>query len=349
MSTVSASQVVVRRPPAIDIVSLFESVLRDILKDKGFRPSASEVYLAASGVLEWLSDDREAACLYFSPLVSALEDCFEGVPLEKKAGKEKMWAKFHSTRTSKEFNDFWLAVFRQSRMKEKPSPLFYQHVTDVVFKKLLQLYTPVGPAHTSQSEQFTAPPLNYREENALYYTAGYIIREILEKIEANGEEQAMHTELKLCLVELSDEFEDCESECLPSASDWTELVSRGGLKFVDSPTYQFFVAMEMKIRKQLNKKVAPTVTPGFEDTLVKAVCEDDDVLFQWSVVSAEWNDEAAKKLLAMLVEFWVTVRGFAFTRQWMEGYKQQQKKVLKNQRVSKSSYLGRRRTASGRN
>ena len=45
MSTLLASPVVVRKPPAIDIVSLFGSVLRDILKHKGFQPSASDVYI----------------------------------------------------------------------------------------------------------------------------------------------------------------------------------------------------------------------------------------------------------------------------------------------------------------
>ena len=92
-----------------------------------------------SGTPEWLSDDREAACLYFSPLVSTLEEYFEGVSLEKKAGKEKKWAKFHSTRPSKEFNDLWLALIRQSLKKEKSSPLFYQHVTDIVFFLLILL------------------------------------------------------------------------------------------------------------------------------------------------------------------------------------------------------------------
>ncbi len=44
------------------------------------------------------------------------------------------------------------------------------------------------------------------------------------------------------------------------------------------------------------------------------------------MVSAEWDGKAAERLLEMIAELWLTVRGFAYTRHWMEGYKQQHKK-----------------------
>ena len=309
--------------PKIDSVFLFETTLKELLKDKGFQlPSqfTREALLAASQMLEWLSSDRAAARHSLFPLISALEECIRGLGLDKRVGQSRMWGKFHATRTSKAFITSWVGVMNHSLEKKLASPLFYQHVTDVVFKKLVKRHTPTDSDKPSLKPA-TVPDLTYEEANALYYTAGYVVRAVQKKLskKAKGDgvsdKHSLDKELNLCLIELT------EDDNFDAPSDWTEEVNRGGLYFVSNTTYRIFRSMEMTIRQDLTQQAAPSISAGFKDDTVKKISEHDDVLFHWSMVSAEWDEEVSKKLLMMIVELWVTVRGFAFTRSWMEGWR----------------------------
>ena len=39
------------------------------------------------------------------------------------------------------------------------------------------------------------------------------------------------------------------------------------------------------------------------------VMEDEDVLFYWSIVSGDWEEEEAEQLLKQIVDLYVTIRG----------------------------------------
>ncbi|KAL5471163.1 hypothetical protein EMCRGX_G029250 [Ephydatia muelleri] len=56
--------------------------------------------------------------------------------------------------------------------------------------------------------------------------------------------------------------------------------------------------------------------------------QSEDVLFHWSLIAATWDDEVAAKLMTMIVELWVTVRGFSLASAWIEQYKGATKKTL---------------------
>ena len=56
--------------------------------------------------------------------------------------------------------------------------------------------------------------------------------------------------------------------------------------------------------------------------------QSEDVLFHWSLIAATWDDEVAAKLMTMIVELWVTVRGFSLASAWIERYKGATKKTL---------------------
>ena len=56
----------------------------------------------------------------------------------------------------------------------------------------------------------------------------------------------------------------------------------------------------------------------------------------WKAVSAEWEAEEAKTLFTMMVDLWVTMRGFSYVSAWMERRKQETKKsVQKSQALRK--------------
>ena len=70
------------------------------------------------------------------------------------------------------------------------------------------------------------------------------------------------------------------------------------------------------------------MTEGFKSTVVKAVMGSEEVLFHWCMLTAETEDKDAEVVLGMLVDMWITVRGFAFTSQWLEIYNREKKKCL---------------------
>ena len=53
--------------------------------------------------------------------------------------------------------------------------------------------------------------------------------------------------------------------------------------------------------------------------------QSEDVLFHWSMITATWD---TIKLMEMIVELWITVRGFSLASAWIEQYKKVTKKTL---------------------
>ena len=60
------------------------------------------------------------------------------------------------------------------------------------------------------------------------------------------------------------------------------------------------------------------------------------MLFYWSIISVNWEEETAEVLLCMIVEHWITLRGVSTASALIEKYKQQSKKnVQKSKGVRK--------------
>ena len=110
---------------------------------------------------------------------------------------------------------------------------------------------------------------------------------------------------------------------------------------MNNPTYQLFYSMEMVVRQELTQQTAPSITSGFKSEVIKKIHDHEDVVFHWSIVSADWEKEVAELLLGMIVELWVTVRGFAFAHHWMEGYKQRQRKNTQKSKGVRKQLIGR--------
>ena len=140
-------------------------------------------------------------------------------------------------------------------------------------------------------------------------------------------------ELVLCLVEMEEkEATEHESEM------WTNTIDRGGLKHVSNMTYMMFMSMELELRQQLHSGCASEET-AMKEKAIEKISQNDDVLFYWSVVSTDWEEEA-DALLPMIIEHWVTVRGFSFTSAFLEKYSKQARRVCKSlKELEKTSFL----------
>ena len=58
------------------------------------------------------------------------------------------------------------------------------------------------------------------------------------------------------------------------------------------------------------------------------ILKNEDVLFYWSMLSADWSEGNAEVLIHIVIELWITIRGFSYVSAWMEKYKASQKKTV---------------------
>ena len=109
------------------------------------------------------------------------------------------------------------------------------------------------------------------------------------------------------------------------STEWLVAVNRGGLIAVDDSVYHLFLAVELEIRQHLS---AANVS---QDTNVKKILLDkvfanEEVLFHWEIISHNWEPVESLELLKIMIEHFITVRGFSFVAGFMELYKQTKKR-----------------------
>lgn len=128
--------------------------------------------------------------------------------------------------------------------------------------------------------------------------------------------------------------EDDTQESTDESRQWTRSVDRGALIHVSDIVYTVFATMELVLRQYLSSKRAQEIE-GLRE-VVEQIITDEDVLFAWSIVSVNWEEEEAKVLLRMIAEHWITMRGFSFASAVVERYKHSAKKnVQKSKGVRK--------------
>lgn len=82
-----------------------------------------------------------------------------------------------------------------------------------------------------------------------------------------------------------------------------------------------------QIRQYLPKLISEK---NCKDGIVSEIVDDEDILFQWCLISTDIEDEAAsQELLNMVTRLWLTIRGFSYSGAYVECYKQLTKVPLK--------------------
>ena len=109
------------------------------------------------------------------------------------------------------------------------------YVTDITFKSMIKCHYRPTPATDFQNQDIA--PLDYNEENALRYAAGYVPRALRKRLERGF--HPLKEELVLCLVELCED----DGTDVDASADWSMAISRGGIKLVNNKTYHFFHAV----------------------------------------------------------------------------------------------------------
>ena len=160
------------------------------------------------------------------------------------------------------------------------------------------------------------------EENAIYYSAGYVVKKLLQRYKSENRENA-DVMVKALLNLLGDNHSNIESfSSYLAVKLWTETTDRGGLKHVSEDTFRCFKALELITYGLLQKRATKA-------EVISQVVTDDNVLFYWDFVMHDFANEVSTALLHDVVSLWFTIRGFAVTSNLFEQYKKTTSKNIK--------------------
>ena len=290
-------------------VSLVLSGAESAVNDDRFKTvpskSAATVLTVGKSLVVWLNANHEDADVLCSPLVSAIHGCIPS-KLTSVQSRECLWKQYHQLRCSEMYFVLWQKLFQKIGIDDSPL-LLAQYIGDHILNNLIKRSSPIEENSTGNDQE---KAINEVELKALRYVAGYIPRSLKKKLKKSA--HPLRRQLQICLWDLLDDEDEGGT-----ADDWLKTIDRGGLMRVNEMTFQVFVAVERKVRKYL-KVDSHHLDLG---TICGDVLGDEDVLFYWSIVSSDWAKEEAEQLLKMVVDLYVTIRGFAFASAWVEEYK----------------------------
>ena len=237
--------------------------------------------------------------------------------------RDKLWVLFHRFTTE----DGRTLCDRCDKDMGLTAPdMFWQLLMEKEFIAI------VTKQQASQSGVSTSSPrkLTYIEENAVRYTAGYIIRKLEGKYSRIKTEEAAE-----CCTALQEMGGKVKSK-VPSehqSCDWTKLTDRGGLYHVEDLVYELFVTIELIVDKELST-IFSTKGEGLEKVKkdkLSWVCNDEDVQFLWCMISPATIEEerVRQQLLQDIVHLWITTRGHSKARRVKEDYKREKGKSVK--------------------
>ena len=141
-------------------------------------------------------------------------------------------------------------------------------------------------ASTSPSES-PVLVLTYKEENAIQYVGGYVVKLLQEKF-------GVKDELSMALDDLcvtDDNVEPAESE------EWLCAIDRGWLTRISDGAYLFFVSVEVSVRRHFHIGNTHKMNDTFREDVSKDTLKDDDVQSYWCITSAHIPQECVDRLL----------------------------------------------------
>lgn len=293
------------------------SAINHMLEDPAFKLDTARVREAvavAEKVRTWMSSNETEARFFEKQLANHMEKCFLG-GVSKTSTREKVWGHYHKLRCSDAYKSFWKTLLTIIGCETVDDPIFYQHISHHIFKNALKDAFPL-PSSTHED----TPSLSYDEENIIRYVAGYVCNKLFKKLKKS----VQNYDLTYGIQDMVEE-DDCD---IDGSETWLNLVDRGGLCRVSDVTYAAFISMETVVREQLRVDKATELEAGMKEKMVSNVMKSEDVRLQWGLIGVELDEGRSETLLNMIVNEWITLRGFSFAGGYMEIYKQATKQSL---------------------
>lgn len=307
-----------------------------MLEDDGFKfpsTSATEALSIAGQLFPWCNDVANTDAL--TAFVSGLFDMFDRClfcskrKLTHSHHIERIWGAFHKERCSPSHVSSWSAFLEASVPHTNSNPIFYQFVTDYMFKVALKQHFRIEevapPAQPPKSS------LSFEEKNCVRYVAGALFRAVQKKVKRSA--LPMKEEMLLCMIELL----EGQGAMYDESSDWVNLMDRGGLNHVSNTTFLMLSAMEVEVKAYVADHPNNF---NMKDVLKQKLLANDEVDFHWEALSVNWGEKESKELLSVITDHYLTVRGFAFASNWMEKYKDSTKKKVQKSKGIRKTLLG---------
>ena len=316
---------------------MFMTAIEVVLHDEGFdfpSDSAKNARKTASDLLPWCKDDVniEALTSFVTEIFALFDRCINCSKRKVSHSKhvEKIWGSFHSERCMPAYASSWSTFLEISiNTTISADPIFFQFITDQMFKIFLkQTFT---FDQDSQSQPHCSSELGYEEQNIVRFIAGYLLRSLTKRLTKSAD--PLKKEMLLCLKELQ-ETEGGKSE---DSSDWVRLRDRGGLTHVSKTTFLLLSSMEVIVKQHTSKELQDFNEKG---VLTEKILSSDEVDLYWESLSVNWDDRASSTLLGLIVDQWITIRGFAYASNWMEMYKRSTKKKVQKSKGIRKTLIG---------
>ena len=188
----------------------------NLLKDDTYKLDTERIKASvevARKVETWVKSHTTESAYFQDQLLKHMNKCIcDGVSSVLK--REKVWAKFHSLRTSKEYVSFW-KVFLKVVGCETADPAFYQHISQHIFTSLLKDAFPVTD---NPSTCGAAASLDFDEISAIRYVAGYVCLKVYKKMKKVGNNDMCQGIDDM----MQDEFDEADE-----STAWINLIDRG--------------------------------------------------------------------------------------------------------------------------
>ena len=159
------------------------------------------------------------------------------------------------------------------------------------------------------------------EENAVRYTAGFIVHKLRERHKNSVYSPCLQN---MTIVAAEEANED-------TSMNWILATNRGGLKVVSDDVHSFFKEVELKSYPLLEKSIKTSQTIASEQILM-LLGEDPDIQNFWEMLAMDISDKDGDKLL---LKEWVAMRGHSMGKRMMEDYKVATKASTKKRSLRK--------------
>lgn len=304
---------------------LFTTAVQSVRADKSFSlPSPANVKAieTASAFTTWFDcPESQATLRMFSlALCAQLHACFSSKHTSHHLKKERMWRSFHCFRTATTFRNDW-RKFIEVSVSQQVHPAFFQHVTMMIFKKMIKVEFPLPPTDTTEHPD---RPLTFEEKNALRFVAGYVCRKVRTSLERSS--IAGKNEMVFCVMSFAGDEEDGDTEV------WLNAVDRGELWDVNDMTFTLFLILEEEIRQFFTTYhfnwFRSEANP--KQKIVEHLQQNGNIPFQWSLLTTSLQEVASSLLKRIL---YVTVRGFGFASSCIEMFKQTTQQSLQRKKA----------------
>ena len=213
--------------------------------------------------------------------------------------------------------------------------IFWQLLMETEFIRQLTTQTQGDPVITATPCSFRN--LSFVKENAVRYTAGYIVRKLEQKYSKQTTQEAI--ECTAALKEMAGKLKTSSTTMSRSeqrSSEWTKLIDRGGLYHVEDIVYDLFVTIELLVDQKLSS-ILKGSGKGLEQVRkenLSWLCSDEEVQFLWCLVSPAKieNESVRQSLLQEIAYMWITTQGHSKTHKIKEDYKIAKKQTVKRKR-----------------